>query len=134
LPGWSILVFGWLAPFTLAPQFAWYATPAFAAAVILVLDRQLAMARTVARVSFYLASNTFLWFFLPVTGDEGGVSSMFLKYPHIGFVLWYGAILVVYELTDRLNKTLPNKSFDADTRQAPRVPRSSSPGAGQLRR
>lgn len=91
----TILAIGWMAPITLTPQFAWYATPLFFIATYYSLRRHYELANHWSKLSLITASNTFLWFVWPIPGDEGGVTRTYLKYPLSGFIIWYLSIAIL---------------------------------------
>ncbi|MEK6805399.1 MAG: hypothetical protein AABY95_01965 [Pseudomonadota bacterium] len=103
MPGWQILLMGWMAPLALVPQFAWYANPAFLMGVYKSFKGDYPGAREWSASAALTASNTLLWFVWPIPGDEGGVTKIYLSYPLFGFALWYLSMIALYGLNSYLS-------------------------------
>ena len=88
--GWKILVWGWLGIVQFQP--AWYANPMFVRGLLAKFRGDSKAALRHSLVASSLSIWTFLWFLVPLPGDEGGVTKLSLSYLHIGFFFWFLAI------------------------------------------
>lgn len=93
MPGGGLLFIGWMG--IVAGQFAWFANPIYALALLLIAFRKWVPATLTAAIALLVALDTLMMFVQEVPTDEAGVNSGRMSSLQIGFFLWIASIAAV---------------------------------------
>lgn len=100
--GIEIFLEGWLAPFV-SIQYAWFANLFLFRSWHHAANGRWRKAKLLSAIAILISLNTFTWIQFPLPGDEGGVSLVFLIYPHTGFFAWFASMSVIFVCSYRID-------------------------------